>query len=207
MQPVLLPDRPLKCLHLGDSYTIGEGVPLEDGWPFQLHDQLEREGARISRAHLLAKTGWTTNDLLEALDSARLLPEWDFTTLCIGVNNQYQGLEITRFEKELRDLLQRAMELRSGPDAAIVLLSIPDWGVSPFADERDSGSIAGEIDHYNQVAASVAGSLHIAFLDWTPLTRQLGREPGAFTSDQLHPSPTQYAGWASYLMQQIQPRN
>lgn len=199
MQPVRLPDRPLNCLHLGDSYTIGEGVALEEGWPFQLHELLEQKGLTVARAHILARTGWTTGDLLEALQSARLDPEWDFITLCIGVNNQYRGLEVDILERELPLLLAKAKALRSGPDAAVILLGIPDWGVSPFAADRDPPSIAAGINRYNRASQCVAERESIPFFDWSGLTREFAGQPEAFAADALHPSARQYAAWALHL--------
>ncbi|MEX0325326.1 MAG: SGNH/GDSL hydrolase family protein [Puniceicoccaceae bacterium] len=199
MLPVRLPDHPLNCLHLGDSYTIGEGVALEESWPFQLHDLLEKQGIPIARAHILAQTGWTTTDLLQALTEANLQPEWDLITLCIGVNNQYQGLEMNTFADELQNLAMQSLSLKAGPDSIMLILSIPDWGITPFAINRDPVAIASEIDNFNRACARVAASENIPFINWTSLTRSFAGKTDAFAEDGLHPSAAQYASWANFL--------
>ncbi|MEX0332353.1 MAG: SGNH/GDSL hydrolase family protein [Puniceicoccaceae bacterium] len=205
MQPVRLPDRPLKCLHLGDSYTIGEGVTLEEGWPFQLHELLQEQGATIARAHILAQTGWTTTDLLQTLSEAKLEPEWDFITLCIGVNNQYQGLDMTTFKKDIENLVGQSLSLRGASDSVVLMLSIPDWGISPFAIDRDADAIATAIDTYNNDFERAASSENIPFVNWTNLTRKFAGKEEAFAEDGLHPATTQYSAWASLLSKSLIP--
>jgi lysophospholipase L1-like esterase len=203
MKPVRLPDHPLNILHLGDSYTIGEGVDLEDGWPFQLHELMIASGFSIALAEIIARTAWTTTDLLEAMDNMDLQPEWDLITLCIGVNNQYQGLDQAAFGRELTQLVEMALALRASKSSCFILLSIPDWSVAPFAADRDPGAIVSAIDAFNSVVASVANQTSVPFIDWTPLTREATGQEDAFTDDGLHPSRKEYARWAAYLAKQI----
>ena len=198
-----LPEKALKCLHLGDSYTIGEGVPLDASWPFQLHDLLEKQGHHVREAHVLAQTGWTTTDLLAALERADFSPGYDFITLCIGVNNQYQSLDQADYGRELALLLDLALNLRAGTDSCFILLSIPDWSVAPFAADRDRGAIASAIDAFNAVASSVADRTGVPFIDWTALSREARSHEDAFAEDGLHPSRREYARWAAAVSKEF----
>jgi lysophospholipase L1-like esterase len=193
------PDQPLRLLHLGDSYTCAEGIDLKEGWPFQLRQLMEESGVQVAETHILAHTGWTSGELLTALRGASLKADWDWITLCIGVNNQYRGLDPASFRLELEQLVQEARLLLRQPPDGLVLLSIPDWGVSPFAKDRDREAIAAEIDAFNAVVRTIALKTQVPFLDWTPLTRTFADQPSAFTSDDLHPSATQYAAWAEFI--------
>ena len=204
MHPIRLPDRPLKCLHLGDSYTIGEGVPSTQTWAHQLEEQLRTHGTAIDTVRVLAQTGWTSGDLLEAIRRSELKPEWDFITLCIGVNNQYQGLDPASYGNELNRLIAEARHLLAEAEGSLLLLSIPDWSVSLFARDLDRATIANQIDAFNAVAARVAQSSALQFADWTILSRTFKDVGEAFTADELHPSGKQYTHWARFVGSLIQ---
>lgn len=193
------PEKPLNLLHLGDSYTCAEGINPEDGWPAQWHRRLAGQGTAIPRTRILAQTGWTCGELLEALRTASLAPEWDRITLCIGVNNQYRNLDIPCFRLELVQLVMEAGQLLVHPPRGILILSIPDWSVSPFAEDLDRAGIAREIDAFNAAIRAAATKTRMPFLDWTPLTRRFAGQPGAFAPDGLHPSARQYSAWADFL--------
>jgi lysophospholipase L1-like esterase len=193
------PEKPLSILHLGDSYTCAEGIDPKDGWPAQWHARLAGQGTHIACTRVLAQTGRTCGELLAALREAALQPEWDWITLCIGVNNQYRSLDIPTFRLELEQLIVEAGQLLANPPHGLFLLSIPDWSVSPFAADRDPPRIAREIDAFNAAARLVATKTRMPFLDWTPLTRRFAGQPGAFAPDGLHPSARQYAAWADFL--------
>jgi len=197
--PLPLPEHPLRCLHLGDSYTVAEGIPADSGWPQVLRRRLETRSIGFTETRLLASTGWTAGELLEALREESLEPGWDLITLCIGVNNQYRGEDPASFSLELDQLIHEARPLLRQPTDGLLLLSIPDWSESPFAHGRDRAAIAAGIDSFNAVARMVAGRTGIPFIDWTGLTRRYGNRPEAFAGDGLHPSAAQYADWAAFL--------
>lgn len=195
------PERYWRFLHLGDSYTCAEGIDPEEGWPAQLHHRLEATGDPVREGRILAQNGWTCEDLLTALRDASLNPDWDRITVCIGVNNQYRGLDPASFRLELEQLVQEARFLLHQPPDGLLLLSIPDWGVSPFARDRDREAIAREIDAFNTVVRTVALKTQVPFLDWTPLSRRFAAQPDAFAPDGLHPSASQYAAWVDFLLE------
>jgi hypothetical protein len=140
----------IRFLSLGDSYTIGVCVDLSECWPMQLTAALRRAGLVVAEPVILARNGWTTGDLLAGVEATGLKGVFDLVTLQIGVNNQYQGLGAGSYRMDFKDLLQRAIRYGGGQASKVVVLSIPDWGVTPFADGRDRGKIAKEIDRYNR---------------------------------------------------------
>lgn len=198
-----LPDQPLRLLHLGDSYTIGEGVNLLDNWPSQFTRLLQSAGYTVDASKVIARTGWTSADLLEALDEIILRPAWDFVTLCIGVNNQYQERCESEFRNDLGKLIEIGRSLLLEPDGQLCILSIPDWSVTPFAGERNRAKISSEIDSFNTVLRETALAAQLSFVDWTDLTRKLGKSAEAFTADGLHPGSRQYGDWARYLFERF----
>jgi lysophospholipase L1-like esterase len=187
-------------LSLGDSYTIGEGVPLYDSYPYQAVQLLRQSGHPFFAPEIIARTGWTTHELAAALQRIRLLPRYDFVTLLIGVNNQYRGLGIAAYASEFEELLQLSIRLAASPSHVFVL-SIPCWSVTPFAahNGRDPHQIAREIDAFNEVAQKIARLHGQPFIDITAHSRTVGSAPDAFVADGLHPGPAQYAHWALRL--------
>lgn len=185
-------------LALGDSYTIGEGVAEEGRWPTQLAALLCDEGIDLWPPRIIAQTGWTTDELSTAMDAAEPLNEWDLVSLLIGVNDEYRGRSIGEYREQFSALLKRITSYaHSFPDGVIVL-SIPDWSVTPFARDsgRDLAQIASELDAYNQAAREICASLGVAFVDITGISREGGGEPDMLVSDGLHPSAAMYARWA-----------
>ncbi|MCK7594385.1 SGNH/GDSL hydrolase family protein [Pseudomarimonas salicorniae] len=187
---------PLRYLALGDSYTIGEAVEEGGRWPVQLVARLGRDGIAVSEPRIIARTGWTTDELSAAMDAAEPLGEWDFVTLLIGVNNQYRGRSIETYREEFRGLLRRAIELARSRPERVMVLAIPDWGVTPFAADRDRAKIAAELDAYNAAAAEISREHGVAFVDTAPISRARGAEAEMVASDGLHPSAALYALWA-----------
>ena len=135
---------PLRHLALGDAYTVGEGVPADASWPAQLRGRLHEDGIAVDPPCIVAVTGWTTDELAAGMDAASLVPAWDLVTLQIGVNNQYRGRPVAEYHQEFANLLQRAIALAGDRPARVVVVSIPDWGATPFAREqrRDGATIA-----------------------------------------------------------------
>ena len=184
-------------LALGDSYTIGEGVAEEDRWPDRLAALLREEGIALAHPRIIAATGWTTDELASAMDAAEPLGEWDFVSLLIGVNNQYRDRGVDDYVGEFATLLQRAIALVGGRAGRVLALSIPDWGVTPFAREsgRDLAQIAAELDAYNEAAKEICESLGVAFVDITGISRAGGDAPDMLAADGLHPSAAMHARW------------
>jgi lysophospholipase L1-like esterase len=192
----------LSYLALGDSYTIGESVPAGARWPMQLADALRTRGIRIADPRIIATTGWTTDELSAAMDAAEPLGTFDFVSLLIGVNNQYRGREVENYRAEFAALLDRAIGLVGGREDRVLVLSIPDWGVTPFGQGsgRDTAQIGRELDAYNAVASEECAVRGITFVDITPVSRSLGAQPDRIADDGLHPSPLAYADWTALAL-------
>ncbi len=194
--------KPLRYLALGDSYTIGEGVPEYSRWPEQWCKALRRQGVEIATPKIIARTGWTTDELATAMNAAEPLGHWDRISLSIGVNNQYRGRDLGNYRAEFSALLVRAVKLADGLAAHVWVLSIPDWGVTPFARSsgRDRALIAREIDRFNAVNREVALEHGAHWIDITPVSRQHGAEERMLADDGLHPSGAMYALWVQRMM-------
>ncbi|HZH44802.1 MAG TPA: SGNH/GDSL hydrolase family protein [Lysobacter sp.] len=189
----------LRYLALGDSYTIGEAVAEDGRWPVQLARALQADGIALAEPRIIATTGWTTDELTAALDAAEPLGEWDFVSLLIGVNNQYRGRGVDEYRGEFAALLRRALGYARGRRDRVLVLSIPDWGVTPFAarDARGRERIGAELDAYNAAARAVCAAHGVAFVDITPVSRERGAEPAMLADDGLHPSAAMYALWTA----------
>lgn len=186
-------------LALGDSYTIGEGVPLFESYPYQTLEMLRARGLLFDAPEIIAKTGWTTGELLARLEKHTLQPRYDLITLLIGVNNQYRGLPIDAYEYELKQLL----DLAKDKGGKIVVISIPDWGVTPFAAERDQEKIASELDVYNAINSRMAGEYGAGYVDITGIYREKGALEEMVVEDKLHPSGKMYEIWSDELLKVI----
>jgi lysophospholipase L1-like esterase len=188
-------------LALGDSYTIGEGVPLDGNFPYQTMQLLREAGQAVAAPEIVARTGWTTDELARALSGVRLLPRYDVVSLLIGVNNQYRGRGLEEYALQFDELLREAMRL----GASVFVLSIPDWGLSPFARQLPDptgtriADIAREIDAFNDRARAICGLHGVPFIDITMHGRGLGSDPSLFTADGLHPAAGHYRFWAERL--------
>jgi lysophospholipase L1-like esterase len=187
----------LRYLALGDSYTIGEGVPESGGWPVQLAQALRADGIPLGDPKIIAQTGWTTDELDAAVDAALPLAEYDLVSLLIGVNNQYRGRSVDEYREQFGALLERTIGFARSRPERILVLSIPDWGATPFARDRDAKAIASGIDAFNAAALQVCMARGVAFVDITPLSRQRGDEPEMLAGDGLHPSASMYALWTA----------
>lgn len=183
-------------LNLGDSYTLGEGVTLTENFPYQTVQLLRKEGLTFTAPEILAKTGWTTDELQGAMSNYLFQPAYDFVTLLIGVNNQYRGRSPDNFLPEFESILKQAIGFVGGKINHTIVLSIPDWGVTPFAAGRDRKKISEEIENYNAVCKKIAHWLGVHYLDITPGTREAARDPLLIASDGLHPSAREYNRWA-----------
>jgi lysophospholipase L1-like esterase len=186
---------PLRYLALGDSYTIGEGVDEALRWPMQLAARLRHEGVPLANPRIVATTGWTTDELAAAMDVAPLDPPYDLVSLLIGVNNQYRGRGVDAYRGQFEGLLARAIALAGQRPSRVLVLSIPDWGVTAFArgQGRDAARVATEIDTFNALAAVEAQRAGSAWVDITGVSR---RHPDWLVDDGLHPDGRQYQAWA-----------
>ena len=183
-----------RFLALGDSYTIGECVEPAGRWPVQLAALLEKD--RATAPEIIAVTGWTTDDLMAAIAEARPRGPYALVSLLIGANDQYQGRPVEEYRPRFRALLAAAVGFAGGEASRVLVLSIPDWGVTPYADGRDRAMIAREIDGYNAAAAAEAARAGARWVDVTPISRLPDGDGTRLASDRLHPSGAQYAEWA-----------
>lgn len=190
-------------LALGDSYTIGEGVPLHASYPYQTLQLLRRKHLQFHAPEIIAKTAWATFELADHLLHTTLAEQYDFVTLLIGVNNQYRELSIEEYKEDLEFLVKKSLHLAGGNTRRVILLSIPDWGITPFAKDRDIEAISVAIDAFNTAKEAVAAAYQIKFINITPHTRKAKDDLSFLTADQLHPSASAYAEWAAMLSEQI----
>jgi lysophospholipase L1-like esterase len=186
----------LRFLALGDSYTIGESVSESDRWPVQLAAALRAHGTNIGDPTIIARTGWTTGDLLSAMDDADLHGPYDLVGLLIGVNNQFQGRSEDEYRDQFTTLLNRAISLAGNRPTHVIVLSIPDWGVTPFARSMsaDPKAVGAAIDRFNAINKQITEKSGAAYIDITPLTRAM---TDLIADDGLHPSGEMYAKWAA----------
>jgi lysophospholipase L1-like esterase len=189
--------RTLLCL--GDSYTIGESVPPAENFPNQTVGLLNKDGYAFEDPEIVAKTGWTTDELQAAIDKHSFKDSYDFVTVLIGVNNQYRGRTVEDYRPGFESLVKQAIQFASGKAKHVIVLSIPDWGVTPFARDRDTKQIATEIDNYNSANKAIAESYKVGYIDITPASREAVSDLSLIASDGLHPSAKEYAKWSESL--------
>jgi lysophospholipase L1-like esterase len=198
--------QPKRFLALGDSYTIGEAVEVAQSWPAQLCQLLEQDSPHGWQLQVIAKTGWSTDELDQAIteELAEIEQSYDLVSLLIGVNNQYRGRSVSDFALQFDELLQRALGLANDDPQCVLVLSIPDWGQTPFAtkDPRSNSQISQEIDDFNGTAAAICQSNGIRFVDITSHSRS--GKSGLLTSDELHPSALAYSEWARLAFDSMQ---
>ncbi|MEJ5221912.1 MAG: GDSL-type esterase/lipase family protein [Tepidiforma sp.] len=195
---------PLRFLHLGDSYTIGEGVAPQERWPAQLAARLRAEGLDLEPPHIIATTGWTAAELTAAIDADPPAGPYDLVTLLVGVNDQYRGLPADAdYRGRVDGLLRRAFGFAGGAARRVVVLSIPDWGVTPFAAGRDRAAIAAAIDAFNAVNRAAAEAARAGWLDVTAVSREAAADPALLAADGLHPSAAMYARWVDLLLPRV----
>lgn len=183
----------VRYLALGDSYTIGESVPSNERFPVVL-----AKTWKLGEPQIIAKTGWTTDELNAAIDAADPKGPYELVTLLIGVNNQYRGRDAEQYRGEFAGLLKRAIGFAGGDARKVIVVSIPDWGVTPFAEGRDRAKIAAEIDRYNAINREESLRAGAQYVDITPISRQ--HDASLVAADGLHPSGKQYLQWVKTIV-------
>lgn len=190
-------DRPVKYLALGDSYTIGESVAEADRWPNQLADRL-----KIPRPKIIATTGWRTDQLKAAVEAAHLSNEYDLVSLLIGVNNQYQGKSAAQYEVEFEELLRISIELAQGNPKNVFIVSIPDYGYTPFGKSKQE-TISRQLDEFNAINKRMAAKYNVSYFNITDISRQGLDKPTLVASDGLHPSGAMYSLWVDRILENL----
>lgn len=191
-------------LALGDSYTIGEALPLQQSFPYQTVQLLRLSGYDFCAPEILAKTGWTTDELQAAMSGYHFSPKYDLVTLLIGVNNQYRGSEIILYKQHLEALLNKCLELAGGKKDHVFVLSIPDYSQTPFAAEKDIETIAKEIDEYNNLKKALSIQYKVQYFDVTEEFREARKKEKLIAGDGLHPSAKEYGKWAKKLAEAVE---
>ena len=186
-------------LALGDSYTIGESVPAETRFAFLTAALLSNQAVKINLPDYIAVTGWTTGNLLNALQNNPPVKTYDIVSLLIGVNNQYQGRGTDEYRTQFTQLLNKAIGYAGGRSNRVFVLSIPDYSVTPYAQNADTAKIAREINAFNAINKEITLQAGVSYLDITPISREARLSPDLIAGDGLHPSGKQYQRWASLL--------
>ena len=186
-------------LALGDSYTIGEAVPLDESFPYQTVQLLRKNGLHIHAPEIVARTGWTTLELAEHILHTRFNEGYDFVTLLIGVNNQYRGNSADDYKNDFEFLLKKALHFADDKNDHVIVLSIPDWSVVPFAKDHNIKKISEEIEAFNNINAAIASQYKVHYLNITKSSRESANDLSLITTDGLHPSGKEYAKWAEQV--------
>jgi lysophospholipase L1-like esterase len=191
---------PPKYLALGDSYTSGESVDANDRWPVQLAKQLKQVGINLGDPEIIATTGWTTDELSAGIDQANPVGPFKLVTLSIGVNNQYRGRDPEEYRTQFKALLNRDIGFAGGQAGHVIVLSIPDWGVTPFGETRNPSQIARQINQFNTINREETQSAGARYVDITPESRTAATQPNLIADDGLHPSAQMYAQWVKLTL-------
>lgn len=190
----------MKYLALGDSYTIGELVTTKDNFPNQVVEKLAQQEITCELTNTIAVTGWTTAELIEAIEKEKPLANHDWVTLLIGVNNQYRGQDKALYEKEFCKLLNDSILYTNGRPSQVIVLSIPDWGMTPFNTKRAVKKVSDEIDAYNKINKKWTEKMGCKYIDITPLTRKFSNNEDYLTEDKLHLTGQMYSIWADEIV-------
>ena len=198
---IIIPDS-VKYLALGDSYTIGQSVSLSQNFPHQLLDSLKLRGIATKSLETIARTGWTTSELKDAINQSGPANDYDLVTLLIGVNNQFRGYDIDIFTKEFEELLLQSIQFAAKDASHVFVLSIPDYGCTPFGVSRKD-QIGKDIDNYNAIALQICTKYKVEFFDITPISRKALTQKNLIAPDSLHPSEIMYSEWVKLISSDI----
>jgi len=191
-------ESPYSFIALGDSYTIGEGVNEDERWPNQFVDVAYENGVDFDQPMIIAETGWKTYDLLNAINQTNFTKKYDYISLLIGVNNQFNSRPIDEFEEDLNKLMDEMKRIKKN-DGSIVIISIPDWGYTPFGESSDMSDISEQINLFNSSLRKFATTNGLKYVDVTEISRRGINEPDLITNDNLHPSGIMYLEWAKKI--------
>jgi len=192
--------QPVRYLALGDSYTIGASVAPAERWPVQLAAQLRANGLIVAEPLIIARTGWTTDELMAGIERQQPQGPFDLVSLLIGVNDQYRGRSGEEYRRQLRQLLHTAIAYAGGHAAHVIVLSIPDWSVTPFAAGQQRAAIAAAIDHFNTINRQETAQAGAHYVDVTPVSRQALQDASLLATDGLHPSGKMYTQWMELVL-------
>lgn len=190
----------MRFLALGDSYTIGEGVAESERWPVRLAASLARRGVGLAAPEIIARTGWTTDELAAGIERAGPAGPYALVTLLIGVNNQYHSRDEVEYRRQFSGLLAQVIGFAGGEPGRVLVLSIPDWGVTPYAAGRDRAAIAAAIDRFNAINREESRRRGARYVDVTPVSREAERDAALLAPDGLHPSGRMYARWVELAL-------
>jgi lysophospholipase L1-like esterase len=193
----------LSYLALGDSYTIGESVAESERWPVQLSKSLAKNGVEVASPQIIAQTGWTTDELKEKIVSENITKTYDLVSLLIGVNNQYRGRSVEQFQKEFIELLEIAIKFAGYKSEQVFVVSIPDWGTTPFGGKGQNKTISEQIDLFNKVKKEETDKKGILFIDITPISRLAINDISLIAKDGLHPSEKMYRQWVEKILPEL----
>lgn len=194
---------PIRYLALGDSYTIGTGISEENNYPQQLTDSMTVRGYTFDTTAVIATNGWTTTDLKNGIQEAQPSNNFDLVSLLIGVNNQYQGLDIELYQTEFRELLDQAISFAEGDTSKVFVISIPNYGVTPFGQSRNPVVIRQELAMYNNLALDYTSELGISFINITDISELAENDSTLLAPDDLHPSAKMYAMWVEKMLPRV----
>jgi lysophospholipase L1-like esterase len=190
----------VRFLALGDSYTCGEGVAVADRWPNQLARMLRERSIDVADPEIIARTAWTTDELSDAIDESKPQGPYDLVTLMVGVNDQYRSRPVAPFANEFKRLLRRAKTFAGNKSKRVIVLSIPDWGATPYAGSRNRDAIGQEIQAFNDAARTLTEAARMRWVDVTTESRAMLGDPSLAVADGLHPSGEMYRRWAKLLV-------
>lgn len=190
-------------LALGDSYTIGESVPALQSFPYQLALTLNKQGYSTGTPNIIARTGWTTDELIREINNQNRQQKFDIVTLLIGVNNQYRHYNINTYRTEFVQLLNTALSYANGNKKHVFVMSIPNWGGTPFAKGQDTAQIAAEISEYNAINKEESERAGVAYVNITPISQQAATNVSLIAADGLHPSGKMYSLWTDLLSAEV----
>ena len=194
-----------KYLALGDSYTIGQGVSVNERFPAQTVALLRQSNIVIKDPEYIAQTGWTTQNLINAVNQTDPQGPYDLVTLLIGVNDQYQRMDTAGYRVRFIQLLNSSIKLAVNNASKVVIISIPDYSATPFVHQADKARVRKEIDEFNNINRQIAQQNNIKYLDITPSSREAEMDPSLIASDGLHPSGKEYKKWAERLAVIVKP--
>lgn len=192
----------ISYLALGDSYTIGESVATNSNFPYQLADSIGNNGKEYTSPVIIARTGWRTDQLIDAIESSHLKKEYDLVTLLIGVNNEFQGRSLEEYERDFTRLCQKSIELVGNKKKRVLVLSIPDYGYTPYG-KSNQNRISARIDLFNASNKRISDSLQLSYMDITAISRQGLNDPDLITNDGLHPSAKMYGLWVVEILKKM----